>query len=90
MAQFVCEVLGLTTAATIDDGSPYADQLRRLRRPVPESATGDHGRGGNHRRRYRLLRVLGNIAADSPEFLYFPIFVAEGALITQQAQETRA
>ena len=32
--------------------------------------------------------MLGNIAADSPEFLYFPIFVAEGALITQQARET--
>ena len=32
--------------------------------------------------------VLGNIAADAPEFLYFPIFVAEGALITQQARET--
>src|SRR6187431_2713294 len=27
MAQFVCEVLGLETAATIHDGSPYADQL---------------------------------------------------------------
>jgi branched-chain amino acid transport system substrate-binding protein len=32
--------------------------------------------------------VLENIAADSPEFLYFPVFVAEGALITQQAKDT--
>ena len=30
MAQFACEVLGVTTAATIDDGSPYADQLANV------------------------------------------------------------
>ena len=30
MAQFACEVLGVTSAATIDDGSPYADQLANV------------------------------------------------------------
>ena len=90
MAQFVCEVLGLETAATIDDGSPYADQLAAVfAQAFPtqcggtitaeEAITvGDTDFSG----------VLGNIAADSPQFLYFPIFVAEGALITQQARET--
>ena len=90
MATFVCEVLGLTTAATIDDGSPYADQLAAVFAAsfptecegtitAEEAITvGDTDFSG----------VLGNIAADSPEFLYFPIFVAEGALITQQARET--
>ena len=82
MATFVCEVLGLTTAATIDDGSPYADQLAAVFAEsfpsecdgtitAEEAITvGDTDFSG----------VLENIAADSPEFLYFPIFVAEGAL----------
>ena len=90
MAQFVCEVLGLETAATIDDGSAYADQLAAVfAASFPEEcggtitaeeaiSVGDTDFSG----------TLGNIAADSPEFLYFPIFVAEGALITQQARET--
>jgi branched-chain amino acid transport system substrate-binding protein len=90
MAQFVCEVLGLETAATIDDGSPYADQLAAVfAAEFPEQCggtitaeeavtVGDTDFSG----------VLENIGADSPEFLYLPIFVAEGALITQQARET--
>ena len=32
--------------------------------------------------------VLTAIAAGEPEFLYYPIFVAEGGLITQQARQT--
>ena len=52
MAQFVCEVLGLTTAATIDDGSA-------VRRPAAavfaeefqsQCDGNDHGRGGDQRR----------------------------------------
>ena len=90
MAQFACEVLGVTSAATIDDGSPYADQLAAVFAEEFQSqcdgtitaeeaiSVGDTDFSG----------VLGNIAADAPEFLYFPIFVAEGALITQQAKET--
>ncbi len=90
MAQFACEVLGVTSAATIDDGSPYADQLANVfARSFEESCdgtitaeeavtVGDTDFSG----------TLGNIAAGSPELLYFPIFVAEGALITQQAKDT--
>ena len=90
MAQFVCEELQLSTAATIDDGSPYADQLANVfARSFEEQCggeitaeeaitVGDTDFSG----------VLGNIASGAPEFLYFPIFVAEGALITQQAKDT--
>ena len=68
MASFVCEVLGLTTAATIDDGSPYADQLAAVFAEsfpsecdgtitAEEAITvGDTDFSG----------VLENIAADSP------------------------
>jgi branched-chain amino acid transport system substrate-binding protein len=90
MAQFACEVLGVTSAATIDDGSPYADQLANVFArsfeelcdgtiTAEEAITvGDTDFSG----------TLGNIAAGSPEFLYYPIFVAEAALITQQAKDT--
>ncbi len=90
MAQFVCEELQLTSAATIDDGSPYADQLAAVfvaefqeqcggEITAEEAITvGDTDFSG----------VLGNIASGSPEFLYTPIFVAEGALIAQQAKDT--
>ena len=90
MAQFVCEVLGLGTAATIHDGSAYADQLAAVFREefasqcdgeiLGEEAIGPEDTD--------FSGVLGNIAADSPEFLYYPIFVAAGALVTQQARET--
>lgn len=90
MAQFVSEVLGLTTAATIDDGSAYADQLAAV---FAEEFASTYGGTITAEEAVTVGQtdftgVLENIAADSPEFLYFPIFVAEGALITQQARET--
>ena len=90
MAQFVCEELGLTTAATIDDGSPYADQLAAVfAASFPEECGGTiTAEEAVTVGQTDFSGTLGNIAADSPEFLYFPIFVAEGALITQQARTT--
>ncbi len=90
MAQFVCEVLGLTTAATIDDGSAYADQLAAVfAAEFPSQCDGSiTAEEAVTVGQTDFTGVLENIAADSPEFLYFPIFVAEGALITQQARET--
>ncbi len=90
MAQFVSEVLGLTTAATIDDGSAYADQLAAV---FAQSFAEEYGGTITAEEAVSVgdtdfSGVLGNIAADAPEFLYFPIFVAEGALITQQARDT--
>ena len=90
MATFACEVLGVSTAATIDDGSPYADQLANVfARSFEEQCDGTITReeavtvGDTD-----FSGALGNIAADAPELLYFPVFVAEGALLTQQAKET--
>jgi branched-chain amino acid transport system substrate-binding protein len=90
MAQFVSEVLGLTSAATIDDGSPYADQLanvfaRTFEDEYDGTITAEEAVAVGQT---DFSGVLENIAADSPEFLYFPVFVAEGALITQQAKDT--
>lgn len=89
MAQFACEQ-GWETAATIDDGSPYADQLAAVfAASFPEECGGTiTAEEAVTVGQTDFSGVLGNIAADSPDFLYFPIFVAEGALITQQARST--
>jgi len=90
MAQFVSEELGLTTAATIHDGSPYADQLQQV---FADTFTSEYGGTVNTQEGIQVGDtdfgpLLGSIAADAPEFLYFPIFVAEGGLIAAQARET--
>lgn len=89
MAQFVCEELGLTTAATIDDGSAYADQLAAVF--VEEFQSQCDGTITSEEAvtvgQEDMGPVLESIGTDSPEFLYFPVFVAEGALIAQGARE---
>ena len=87
VANFAYTELGLTTAATIHDGSPYADGLQQV---FADTFT---GLGGTITRQEAIQvgdtdfnPVLTDIATDAPQFLYFPIFVAEGGLITQQAR----
>ena len=89
VAQFAFEDQGLQSASTIHDGSPYADGLQQ--------AFADHfSELGGEVLAQEAVQVgdtdftslLTDLAADSPELLYFPIFVAEGGLITQQARET--
>ncbi|CAN5710541.1 branched-chain amino acid ABC transporter substrate-binding protein [soil metagenome] len=90
MAQFVAEELDGQTAATIHDGSPYADGLQSVFADVFESQfdgeiteqeaiqVGDK----------EFRSVLTSIASQSPDYLYYPVFVPEGAAITQQARQT--
>lgn len=90
MARYACEELGAETAATIHDGSPYAEQLQAV---FAESFQSECDGTITAQEAVTVGQtdfsgVLGNIAVDSPDLLYFPIFVAEGALITQQAGET--
>lgn len=87
VANFAYTELGLTSAATIHDGSPYADGLQQV---FADTFT---ALGGTITKQEAIQvgdtdfnPVLTDIAADAPEFLYFPIFVAEGGLITQQAR----
>jgi branched-chain amino acid transport system substrate-binding protein len=88
MAQYACEQ-GWTTAATIHDGSTYADNLRQVfEREFTEQcegeivsqqavAVGDTEFSG----------VLTPIADAAPDLLYMPIFHPEGTLIAQQAAD---
>jgi branched-chain amino acid transport system substrate-binding protein len=92
MAQFACEELGVTTAATIHDGSPYAEQLQGVFADAFASECGGETTTTEQvdPEQTDFSAVLESIGADSPEFLYYPVFVAAGALITQQARDIEA
>ncbi|HEX2031477.1 MAG TPA: branched-chain amino acid ABC transporter substrate-binding protein [Actinomycetota bacterium] len=89
VARFAFEEQGFQTAATIHDGSPYADGLQ-------QAFADEFERLGGQITTQEAIQVgdtdfgplLSDIAQDAPDLLYFPIFVAEGGLITQQARQT--
>jgi branched-chain amino acid transport system substrate-binding protein len=88
VAEFVFNELKLTTAATIHDGSAYAealqqvfvDEFKKLGGSVTVQEAVSKGQTD-------MKPVLTGIAATGPQVLYYPIFVAEGAFITAQAKE---
>ena len=88
MALFACEQ-GFVTAATIHDGSTYADNLRAVFEEefanecdgeIVEQAAVAVGDT-------EFTGVLAPIADAAPDLLYYPIFHPEGTLITQAARE---
>jgi branched-chain amino acid transport system substrate-binding protein len=90
MAQYVGEELGSKTAATIHDGSPYAEGLANS---FADAFQADFGGEITTQEAVQVGQtemrpVLTSIAADSPDFVYYPVFIPEGAAITQQARET--
>jgi branched-chain amino acid transport system substrate-binding protein len=88
MSDFVSGELGATTAATIHDGSPYAEGLANVFAEEFEAAGGSvTAQEAIQVGDKDMKPVLTTIAADAPEFLYYPVFVAEGGLITSQARE---
>jgi branched-chain amino acid transport system substrate-binding protein len=89
MAEFVYNELGLRKAATIHDGSPYAEQLQQVfadtfKQMGGEITTQEAVNVGDT----DMRPVLTKIAATGPEIIYYPIFIAEGGHITVQAKET--
>ena len=88
-AEFAYNKLGVKTAATIHDGSLYADQLQQV------FAARFKELGGTITSQEAIAPtdtdmgpVLTKIAAANPEFIYYPIFVAAGGLVTDQARKT--
>jgi len=88
MAKYVYEEFGARTAATIHDGSPYADQLQEVfANTFVELGGTITAREAVNVGDTDMRPILTTIAADSPDFLYYPIFIPEGAQITRQAGE---
>lgn len=89
VARFACDELGVSTAATVHDGSPYAEQLQQVfvdrfaEFCGGETLSQDAVNIGDT----DFRPLLTSIGANSPDLLFFPIFSPEGPLMTNQSQE---
>ena len=87
-AEFAYNELGVTRAATIHDGSPYARSLQEIFATVFRQLGGTItaqeavrvGQTG-------MTQILTRIATGAPQVIYSPVFEPEGDLITQQAKQ---
>jgi branched-chain amino acid transport system substrate-binding protein len=88
-AKFAAEYLGVTKAATVHDGSLYADQLQQQ---FAESFTGMGfeitAQEAIQPTDSEMGSMLTRVAATGPELIYYPIFIAAGGHVTAQARET--
>ncbi|MEM7095573.1 MAG: branched-chain amino acid ABC transporter substrate-binding protein, partial [Actinomycetota bacterium] len=86
MAEFVFNELGLTTAAAIHDGDPYTEGLASAFTAAFEALGGEvTGFTAVAKEDTDMVPVLTEIAAGSPEALFFPIFQPAGDFIADQA-----
>ena len=86
MAAFVYNDLGLATAAAIHDGDPYTQGLAQAFADAFEALGGTvTGFTGVSKEDTDMVPVLTEVAADSPEALFFPIFQPAGDFIADQA-----
>jgi branched-chain amino acid transport system substrate-binding protein len=87
-AEYAYNELGARTAATIHDGSPYADQLQQVFAQVFRELGGNVvSQGAVNVGDTDMRPILTNIGASAPDVLYFPIFEPEGPLIVAQSGE---
>jgi branched-chain amino acid transport system substrate-binding protein len=87
-AEFAYNELGARSAATIHDGSPYADQLQLVFAETFQELGGTITfQGAVNVGDTDMRPVLTSVAADQPDVLYFPIFEPEGPFIVAQSSE---
>jgi branched-chain amino acid transport system substrate-binding protein len=88
VSEFLFNELGLTKAATVHDGSAYAEALvgvfeeefAALGGEIVASEAIQVGQTD-------MKPVLTSVAAAGPEVIYYPIFTAEGGFMTAQSKE---
>jgi branched-chain amino acid transport system substrate-binding protein len=87
-AEFAYKKLGLKKAATIHDGSVYAEQLAQVFaatfKKFGGTITSMEAVSPNDT---DMRPVLTKIATGKPDIIYYPIFIAAGGHITRQAKE---
>jgi branched-chain amino acid transport system substrate-binding protein len=87
-ARFAFEKMGVKKAATIHDGSLYAESLQAVFAKTFQELGGEiTTQEAVDPNATDFKSVLTSIAAGGPEFIYYPIFVKAGSLITRQAKE---
>ena len=89
VSKYACEVLHVTTAATIHDGSPYAEQLQQVfaddfKKDCNGTITSQNAIGVGDTDFHALLTTIG---AEAPAMLFMPIFDPEGPLIVNQSRD---
>ncbi len=89
-AEFAIKQLKLKKAATIHDGSPYAEQLAAVFaetfKKLGGTVTAQEAVAPTDT---DMRPVLTRIATGKPEIIYYPIFIAAGGHITRQAKEVK-
>jgi branched-chain amino acid transport system substrate-binding protein len=87
-AQFAIKKLGAKKAATIHDGSVYAEQLQAVFaeefKKLGGTITSQEAVAPTDT---DMRPVLTKIATGQPEFIYYPIFIAAAGHITRQVKE---
>ncbi len=87
-ADYAYNELGARSAATIHDGSPYADGLQGVFAARFQELGGTVTfQGAVNVGDTDMRPILTSVGADSPDVLYFPIFEPEGNFIAAQAKE---
>jgi len=87
-AQFAIEKLGVKKAATVHDGSVYAEQLQAVFAETFKKLGGTiTSQEAVAPTDTDMRPVLTKIATAKPEFIYYPIFIAAAGHITRQAKE---
>ena len=87
-ADFAYKELKFTKAATIHDGSPYAEQLQAVFanqfKKLGGTITAQEAISPTDT---DMRPVLTKIATTKPDFIYLPIFIAAGGHVVRQAKE---
>ena len=87
-AEFAFKQKGFKTAATVHDGSVYAEQLAQVFaatfKKLGGKVTSMEAVSPNDT---DMRPVLTKIATGKPDIIYYPIFIAEGGFITRQSKE---
>jgi branched-chain amino acid transport system substrate-binding protein len=89
-AEFAWRELKVKKAATIHDGSVYAEQLQAVFADTFKKLGGTiTSQEAVAPTDTDMRPVLTKIATGKPEFIYYPIFIAAGGHITRQAKEVK-
>jgi branched-chain amino acid transport system substrate-binding protein len=88
-ARFAYEFLGARTAATIHDGSIYAEQLQQVFADTFTELGGTiTTQESVDPNQTDMSAVLTSIATEAPDIIYHPIFIQAGTQIIRQAKQT--
>jgi branched-chain amino acid transport system substrate-binding protein len=87
MAEFAINELGVTKAAAIHDGDPYTEGLASVFASAFEELGGEIvAFEAEAADATNVEPLLTTVAAAGPEFIYYPVFIPLGSLLTNTAK----